>query len=97
MILNQKTSRTGIAASSILVAATVVSVAVIAALVGLTKPYLLGDPGDLVRWGLPVVKALTNISMAGAIGGAVFAAFALGDRSQELHRSHNLVAASGFG
>ena len=97
MILNQKTSRTGIAASSILVAATVVSVAVIAALVGLTKPYLLGDPGDLVRWGLPVVKALTNISMAGAIGGAVFAAFALGDRSQELHRAHNLVAASGVG
>ncbi len=97
VILNQKTSRTGIAASSILVAATVVSVAVIAAVVGLTKPYLLGDPGDVVRWGLPVVKALANISMAGAIGGAVFAAFALGDRSHALHRAHNLIAASGVG
>jgi putative copper resistance protein D len=93
--LNQKTSRASFGAPAILVAATVVSVLVIASLVGLTKPYLLGDPGDLVRWGLPVAKALTNISMAVAIGSSVFAAFALSEASRQLQRVLGLVASAG--
>ena len=97
MILNQKTSRTAGAALTVLVGVTMVAVALIANLVGLTRPYLLGDPGDLVRWGLPIVKAITNVAMAGAIGGAVLAAFALPDQSRGLHRAHNLVAASAVG
>ncbi|MFM5951654.1 MAG: copper transporter, partial [Micrococcales bacterium] len=97
MILNQKTSRTAGAALTVLVGVTMVAVALIANLVGLTRPYLLGDPGDLVRWGLPIAKAITNVAMAGAIGGAVLAAFALPDQSRGLHRAHNLVAASAVG
>lgn len=93
--LNQKTARAGFGAPAILVAATVVSVLVIASLVGLTKPYLLGDPGDLVRWGLPVAKALTNISLAVAVGGSVFAAFALSEASRQLQRVLGLVASAG--
>ncbi len=95
MNLNQKTSRAGFGAPAILVGATVISVLVIASLVGITNPYLLGDPGDLVRWGLPVAKALTSISIAVAVGGSVFAAFALSESSQQLRRVLGLVASAG--
>ncbi|MFC8409883.1 cytochrome c oxidase assembly protein [Arthrobacter sp. NPDC057259] len=33
----------------------------------------VSDPGALVRWGLPVTKALHNISIATVIGGLIFA------------------------
>ena len=33
----------------------------------------VSDPGALVRWGLPVSKALHNISLATVIGGLIFA------------------------
>ena len=78
----------------ILVASTLVAVLLVASIVGLTTPYLLGDPGDVVRWGLPAVKALTNISIAVAVGGSVFAAFVLPDGSRALQRAHAVVAAS---
>ena len=58
------------------------------------EPSLLADPGDFVRWTQPAFKALTNISMAVAIGSAVFAAFAVADNSPQLKRSLNLIAAS---
>ncbi|TSE17656.1 copper resistance protein CopD [Arthrobacter sp. KBS0703] len=34
----------------------------------------VSDPGALVRWGLPVSKAIHNISLATVIGGLIFAA-----------------------
>ncbi|MEE2524271.1 cytochrome c oxidase assembly protein [Pseudarthrobacter sp. J75] len=34
----------------------------------------VSDPGALVRWGLPVSKALHNVSLATVIGGLIFAA-----------------------
>ncbi|MFC7847554.1 cytochrome c oxidase assembly protein [Arthrobacter sp. NPDC057388] len=34
----------------------------------------VSDPGALVRWGLPVSKALHNVSLAAVIGGLIFAA-----------------------
>jgi len=61
---------------------------------GAMEPSLLADPGDFVRWTQPAFKALTNISMAVAIGSAVFAAFAVADNSPQLKRSLNLIAAS---
>lgn len=33
----------------------------------------VSDPGALVRWGLPVAKALHNVSVAAVIGGLIFA------------------------
>ena len=70
----------------------VVAVVLIAWMTGLTNPLLLGDPGAVVRWGLPALKAATNVAMAVAIGGSVFAAFALADKSRELGRALNVVA-----
>jgi cytochrome c oxidase assembly factor CtaG/putative copper export protein len=34
----------------------------------------VSDPGALVRWGLPVSKAIHNVSLAAVIGGLIFAA-----------------------
>ncbi len=73
-------------------AVALVSVGLIASITGLTNPLQLADPGDVVRWGLPALKAATNVAMAVAIGGSVFAAFALADKTRELGRALNIVA-----
>ena len=80
-----RAARAGLLASGVALASVVLWSALTAWMTGLTNPYELGDPGDAVRWGQPVMRSVTNLAMAIAIGGAVFAAFALGDRSQELH------------
>ncbi|WP_427128744.1 cytochrome c oxidase assembly protein [Pseudarthrobacter sp. S9] len=46
----------------------------------------VSDPGALVRWGLPVSKALHNVSLATVIGGLIFAVGIL-PRSQNDSRS----------
>lgn len=50
---------------------------------GGAAPLLLGDPGPVVRWGLPVATLVVNLSAAGVLGSLVLALFALrsGDRS----------------
>lgn len=75
-------------------AGALVSVVLIAWMTGLTNPLQLADPGEVVRWGLPALKAATNVAMAVAIGGSVFAAFALADKTRELGRTLNVVAAA---
>ena len=52
------------------------------------------DPGPIVRYGLPIAKGLMNLSMAIAIGTAVFAAFAIAKESEGYRKLLNLVAAS---
>ena len=61
--------------------------ALVALLIGLAygggaAPLTVGDPGAVVRWGLPAVKLLVNLAAAGMIGSLVLALFALraGDR-----------------
>ena len=87
-------SRVGRLAVAISLASVTLWAALSAWMTGLTSPYELGDPGDIVRWGQPILRAVTNLSMAIAIGGAVFAAFALSDRSKNLVRTLNLIALS---
>jgi len=54
-------------------------VALVAALVfgGAAAPLMLGDPGDFVRWSLPIARMVNNISAALMIGPMVLALFAL--------------------
>ncbi|GEP47424.1 bifunctional copper resistance protein CopD/cytochrome c oxidase assembly protein [Microbacterium saccharophilum] len=56
--------------------------ALVALLAGLAfgggaAPLLLGDPGPVVRWGLPVATLVVNLSAAGVLGSLVLALFAL--------------------
>jgi len=61
---------------------------------GAAKAPLLGDPGAIVRWGLPLIKSVSDFAMAGAIGGLVFATFALPDRSKVLGRALDFAGLS---
>ncbi len=52
----------------------------------------LGDPGAVVRWGLPIAKFVTNFSTAIAVGSLIFAVFALPSDSPLLAKVQNLAA-----
>lgn len=51
------------------------------------------DPGPIIRYGVPLAKALMNIAMAISIGSLVFAAFAANDKSAVLRKLLNLASA----
>ena len=51
------------------------------------------DPGPVIRYGVPLAKALMNIAMAISIGSLVFAAFAASDKSVVLRKLLNLASA----
>ena len=59
---------------------------------GGAAPSLLQDSGAVVRWGLPIIKGLTNISMAVTIGSLAMACFATSNSSWQLRRLQNLAA-----
>ena len=52
------------------------------------------DPGPVIRFGVPLAKALMNLSMAVSIGSLVFAAFAANDKSALLRKLLNLASAA---
>jgi cytochrome c oxidase assembly factor CtaG/putative copper export protein len=51
------------------------------------------DPGAVVRYGVPIAKALMNLGMAISVGALVFAAFAANDKSAVLRKLLNLASA----
>ncbi len=59
----------------LIAAGVLVLVAVVLALTfsGAAAPRQLSDPGPLTRWGLPLAKAVHNLSVAAVIGSLVFA------------------------
>ena len=66
-----------IAGPVILVGAAVLAVLAGLAFGGGAAPNLLLDPGPVVRWGLPVVKTLSNLGAAAMLGSLVLALYAL--------------------
>ncbi len=74
--------------------------AVVAGLVfgGGAAPLVIGDPGPLVRWGLPLVKLLVNLTAAGMVGSLVLALFALraGERPFDIALDTASVSAAVF-
>ncbi|MGP3533683.1 cytochrome c oxidase assembly protein [Microbacterium sp. RD1] len=49
---------------------------------GGATPLVLGDPGPVVRWGLPVATLAVNLTAAGMIGSLVLALYALPGESR---------------
>lgn len=73
----------------------------VAAVVGLlvgggAAPLLIVDPGPVVRWGIPVAKALVHLGAALSIGALMVAAFVL-TRRQNAFGSALVVASVGAG
>lgn len=59
---------------------------------GGAAPMSILDPGEVVRWGLPVAKSVMNLAMATAIGALVVAAFVFAERSAQLKTIMNIAA-----
>ncbi|MCC2028310.1 bifunctional copper resistance protein CopD/cytochrome c oxidase assembly protein [Microbacterium sp. YMB-B2] len=62
-----------------MILAVTAAIALVVALVlgGGAAPLLVGDPGDAIRWGLPIARTVNNIGAALMIGPMVLALFAL--------------------
>jgi len=82
----------------ILVAAALVTLLLGLAYGGGAAPLVVADPGPIVRWGLPAVKLLVNLTAAGMVGSLVLALFALraGDRAFDAALDTASVSAAGF-
>lgn len=59
---------------------------------GAAQPFKLVDPGDLVRWGLPISRSITDIAMATSTGALVICAFVFSSESQQLRTAMNLAS-----
>ena len=80
-------------AFGLLLAAMTAAVVVGMILGGAATPTKLADAGDIVRWGLPLAKGITNLGTAVAIGSLAFAAYALSAKTAQLTKAMNLAAA----
>jgi cytochrome c oxidase assembly factor CtaG/putative copper export protein len=61
---------------------------------GGANAQLLGDPGAVVRYGLPIATLLVNISAAGTIGALVLSCWALSPQQKEYGAALDVAAAS---
>ncbi len=82
----------------ILLAAGLVAVVVALMYGGGAAPILLGDPGPVVRWAIPVVKLVMNVAAAVMLGSLVLALFGLrsGDRSFDIALNTASIGAAIF-
>src|SRR5690606_41757572 len=83
-----------------LILGTSAAIALVAALVfgGAAAPLLIGDPGDVIRWSLPVARLINNLSAALMIGPMVLALFALraGEKPFEIAMDTASIGAAVF-
>ena len=83
MAAPSRPARSRTSSAPVLLTSAAVLVAALAVLVlslalgGALAPSVLGDPGDLVRYGLPVVRTVHDLSAALAVGGFAVATFLL--------------------
>lgn len=56
--------------------------------------YALGDPGAVVRWGLPIAKLFVNLGSAGMLGAMLVALWVLPLKSAEFGKAVDIAAAS---
>jgi len=59
---------------------------------GAAAPDLI-DPGEVVRWGLPITKLVVNLAVGVTIGALVMACFALSPKEREYSRALDVAAA----
>ncbi len=87
-----------IAGPAILGVAAIVTLVWALAFGGGAAPLVIGDPGPVIRWGLPLAKLFVNLSAAGMIGSLVLALFALraGDRPFDVALDTASVSAAVF-
>lgn len=75
---------------ALLATAALVTVLIAAGLGGAVTAYVVGDPGAVVRWGLPIVRVIHDLAAAVTIGLLTLAAFLM----PETTRTHRRVTAT---
>jgi len=83
-----------ILAPAVLVAATLAALLLGLAVGGAADERALLDPGSVVRFGIPISRALLNLSMAGLIGSLVMAVWALSHDRREFGIAMDLASGS---
>lgn len=87
-------------AAGILILVITAAIALVIALLfgGGASPLLVGDPGDVVRWGLPIARTVNNLAAAIMIGPMVLALFALraGEKPFEIAMDTASIGAAVF-
>lgn len=83
-----------ILAPAVLLAATLAILCVGLALGGAATERSLLDPGDVVRYGVPISRALMNVGMAGMIGALVMVLWALSGDKPESRIAMDLASGS---
>jgi cytochrome c oxidase assembly factor CtaG len=81
-------------APAALLALTLAALMLGLALGGAADERSLADPGSVVRYGLPVSRALVNLGMAGMLGSLVMAVWALAADKRETRIAMDLASAS---
>lgn len=74
------TARTPIGPVAVVAVTGLVVALVAASLAGVLAPLVLGDPGTVVRWSLPLVRVVSDVSSAATLGLLVLAAFLVPER-----------------
>ncbi|MFB7249627.1 cytochrome c oxidase assembly protein [Microbacterium sp. NPDC056234] len=89
----QRVSAYRIAGPAILLTAGVVATVLALIYGGAADAPRLLDPGPVVRWGLPLVKMLTNVTAAVMLGSLVLALFALRTGTKPFERALDAASA----
>ncbi|GAA5035981.1 bifunctional copper resistance protein CopD/cytochrome c oxidase assembly protein [Microbacterium fluvii] len=82
------------AGPAILIAAALVAAIWALAVGGGAAPLVIGDPGPLVRWGLPLANLAVNLTAAGTVGSLVAALYALRSGTREFDAALDLASIS---
>jgi putative copper resistance protein D len=61
---------------------------------GGAAPFAIGDPGPLVRWGLPTATLVVNLAAAGMVGALVTALFTLKSGEREFDAALDMASVS---
>jgi putative copper resistance protein D len=83
-----------IATPALTVLVAFVALVIALAIGGGSRTQALGDPGDVVRFGLPMAKLVVNISAATLIGSLALALWAFASRERAYFRSIDIAAAA---
>lgn len=83
-----------LSAPAIVLAVALVAVVVGLGITGASSPQALGDPGAVVRFGLPVLKLIVNLGLALTIGSLSLALWAFASTERAYRRAIDIAAVS---
>lgn len=96
-VTGSRTARTPLGPVAVVTVSGLVVALVAASLAGVLAPLVLEDPGPVVRWALPLVRVVSDLSSAATLGLLILAAFLVPERKTTERRiqASRLAAVTG--